>query len=450
MKKATVSGITATLALMCSTAYAERSIVIVLDATGSMMQVRDDGTCAPSCPTRYQAAQKAAVDDLLLANGSTEGVEKVAVFMFSDDQTAIRLTGTAADPFITTITGALDPTSAEYIITHAVAPFGSTPLAGAMCAAVTTARNSTPGSIFGPPHRWLKVYTDGEENFTPMSDPCFGPPSVVLKTPPFDDGSWHQKVYQLTTNPLPAVLVDTTLYVNLGNPFAFSFSTPPAPVEVVPAAAPAKPTSFSLFDTPVTDLEFFTILSTDSGGTFTAVADSAPAPVIGDLDFDFDVDRADAIVLARAFGTHATTAYDLDQNGSIGFGDYTRLLSRFGNGSGTPVADPYTQRNVVTTCGNSHQLVIENQVIEANGLTIESTSSCTITIRNSLIVSGSTAITTKGAATLILDNSYIVGEGKWLDSRGAITLSAANTVFHGARASKGAFVYHDRGGNTFE
>jgi hypothetical protein len=35
-------------------------------------------------------------------------------------------------------------------------------------------------------------------------------------------------------------------------------------------------------------------------------------------------------------------------------------------------------------------------------------------------------------------------------SRGATTVSAANSVFHGAKLVTGAFVYNDRGGNTWE
>lgn len=446
MKKATVAGITTSLALMCSPAYAERSLVILLDGTGSMTAIRDDGTCGMACPTRFEAAVDAAVDDLLLLNSSTEGIEQAAVFMFYSPETAVPLTGTPGNPFVTTITGELDPTSVEYALRNAAVTPWATPLAGAMCDAVTAARDSTPSSIFTPPTRWLKVYTDGEENATDPASMCAGPPSTVLHEAPFDDGSWHQKVYQHTTNPLPSVVVDATLYTNLGNPFAFStFSTPPA-TEI---GATPGPSGFSILAAPVTDLEFFTILTRDNGGQMTVVDDSAPAPVIGDLDFDFDVDRDDAIALARAFGTPATREHDLDENGSIGFSDYTRLLARFGDGTGTPAPDPYTQGTVVN-CVGFGTVTIENKVIEAGGLTIRGTGACSVVIRNSLIVSGSTAITTTGVASLRVDDSYIVGEGAWLQSAGVFTLSAANTVFHGPRQSLGVFAYQNRGGNTFE
>jgi hypothetical protein len=176
--------------------------------------------------------------------------------------------------------------------------------------------------------------------------------------------------------------------------------------------------------------------------------DSAPVPVVGDLDGDFDVDRNDAILMARRFAAPAIPAFDLNGDGKIGFGDYALLLARFGSGSGTPAPDPYTQSPTINCAAGT--VTIDGKVIEGAGVTINTTSACRVVIRNSLIVSGTAAITVRGTALLEIDNSIIVGEGQWLNSTGATAMSAANTVFHGPRKLVGAFVLFDRGGNTFE
>ncbi len=437
--KTIVVGTTAILASVSTTAFAERSMVILLDATGSMQAIRPDNGL-----TRYENAKNEAVTRMRFVAMQTAGLEKVAVYQFYGAETALRLTGTSdADPWTT------DIDAAELAILSSAVSFEVTPLAGAMCAAVDRARSSVVGTI-PPVTRFLEVFTDGGENATNPLDPCYGPASVVLQTDPFDDGSWHQKVWQRTTNPLPAVTVATTLYTDVSmalmfNPFA---SLPPPPSESG-ATTGAAPAGFSIFSEPVSDLSFFSALSEATGGQFTLVGDSAPTPVIGDLDFDLDVDRDDAIALARAFGQPSSFEYDLDGNGSIGYGDYTRLLARFGTGTQPPSPDPYTQGSVVS-CKGAQVVTIENKVIEAGGLTISGTGACSVVIKNSLIVSGGTAVRTTGVGSIRVDDSYIVGEGRWLESTGVFTLSAANTVFHGPRQTLGAFVYVDRGGNTFE
>ena len=193
-------------------------------------------------------------------------------------------------------------------------------------------------------------------------------------------------------------------------------------------------------------MDFFAALSAGTNGDFTEVNDGAPVPVFGDIDGDFDVDINDAIALARNFGGPATTTYDLNNDGKVGFADYAILLTKFGNGSGTPAPDPYVTSSPVLSC--DHGIVIDGQAIQDLNVTVASNGHCDITIRNSLLVSGSFALQTNGSVTLTVDNSIIVGETSWISGNGAVKLSAANSVFHGAAQAK--IKLTDRGGNVFE
>jgi hypothetical protein len=419
--------------MMGGTAAAERSLVVVLDATGSMTQVRTDGK------TRFEAAVEAANDRLLFLNAETAGIARVAVYKFYGTGIEQLSNDGAGGAWVT-------PFDASEDIANATVTFEATPLAGSMCDTVDIARASVAAA---PATRFLEVFTDGDENNTLMSSPCFGPASLDPNAP-FDMGSWQNKVWVRTTNPLPAVTVGVTLYTNVSFAFASAFGGSPAQ-SIENGANPAQPTyfGFGVFAVPVSDAEFFSQLAAGTGGNYVEVQDDQPAPVVADLDGDFDVDRDDAIALARQFGSLATSETDLDGDGSVGYGDYVLLLSRFGNGTGTPAADPYTQGTVIT-CHGAQVVTVDGLVIESGGLTIQGTGACSVVIRNSLIVSGSTAITTRGVSHLQVDNSIIVGEAGWLNSTGVATLSAAGSVFHGKRTSRGAFVYSDRGGNTFE
>jgi hypothetical protein len=170
-------------------------MVVVLDATGSMTAVRTDGK------TRYEAAREAAADRVFAAAMETQGLAKVAVYKFFGTGIVQESLNTGdGTPFVTAF-------DAVDVINNSAVTFEATPLAGAMCDTVDIARAS--GGV-GTTVRFLEVFTDGEENNTPMTSPCFGPPSVGT-SPPFDNGSWQNLVYVRTTNPLPAVTVNATL-----------------------------------------------------------------------------------------------------------------------------------------------------------------------------------------------------------------------------------------------
>lgn len=415
-------GIFGTWLLATTAAHADRSMVVLLDASGSMTEIRSDNI------TRYRAAQNEAASRVeTAARFEVEGLVNVAVLQFNSATGTISLSGgTAANPTF------VDPVAAVGIInTSSVSVFG-TPLADGLCDTIDAARLLSLTTT----DRLIEAYTDGQEN---TSDPtkCGGDPSQTGN--PFDPGSWQNKVWlKATDSNETAVQISTTLYTDVTNPFASGTGNS----EVgAPSARPFISTLLGF----ISDERFFAELTAATGGTFTVVTDADPLPVFADVDRDFDVDRDDAIELARQFGAPATRTYDLDASGSIGFSDYAILISRFATGA----PDRFSDGNAFT-CGNNDVLVLDGLAIEDGGITIDARSKCTITIRNSLIVSGDSAIRIRGAARLTVDNSILVGEGAWVRGAGVVTLSAANSVFHGAQVVDGSVAFTDRGGNVFE
>jgi hypothetical protein len=410
------------LALAAGSAAAERTMVVLIDATGSMVMPRSDGQ------TRFEAARQMARERIINAASQTDGLASVAVYTFH------------SVAFTNETGGFVTPFEAVSVIDNLeVAPW-ATPLAGSLCDAIDIASASGTGAVTD--QRLLEVFTDGEENATLMDHPCWGEFSTSTGAP-FDAGSWQNKVYLRAVNASPSIVFSGTLFTNVG--IAGFAAAKAAPMEVGLHATP----SFGTFSTLLSDAEFFAELAAATGGTFDEVADTAPLPVFGDVDGDYDVDRDDAIALARRFGSLPLRAFDLDADGSIGWGDYALLLQKLGTGSGTPAPDPYTQAGVVS-CGNNATVVLEGKVIEVAGITLTTQGKCNVVIRNSLIVSGSSALQVSGSARVTVDDSIIVGAGAWVSGNGSVMLSAANTVFHGAQSVSGTVKITDRGGNVFE
>lgn len=404
-------GIVGGLLMTAGTAAADRTAVVVIDATGSMTLARNDCDNNPS--NRFETAKCRAVDRIATLASQTDGLSEVHVFTFTNN-------------FFTGEMGLLDVSggfvTAGQAITDIEAltmPSGTTPLAGSLCDAIDAASASGSGSTTT---RFVQIYTDGEENDTDPMHPCAGPDSVSSN--PFDPGSWQNNVWNHALDALPGVTIEAELYNNV--------------------------TMALLSTTPITDAEFFSILTADTGGKFTHLLDGELVPVFGDIDGDRDVDRDDAIQLALSFGAETPSPFDLDDDGKVGYSDYEIVLSLFGTGDNAPEADPYTPGQPVK-CGNRDQeVVIDGEVIEDANITIDVRGECTVVIRNSLIVSGRSAVRVRGRGTLVVDNSIIAGEGAWLTSSGRTILSAAGSIFHGAQNVKGAFEYEDRGGNAFQ
>jgi hypothetical protein len=59
-------------------------------------------------------------------------------------------------------------------------------------------------------------------------------------------------------------------------------------------------------------------------------ADSTPAPILGDIDGDGDVDLNDLLALIAAWGT-ADAASDLNGDGVVDLDDLLLLLAHFGS-----------------------------------------------------------------------------------------------------------------------
>jgi len=408
-----------------ATAHAQRKMLVLIDASGSMDTVRADAG------TRFEAAKQRALDQIAVQ--AISGLAGVAVYTFSDTTSTLQTLGGFVDKntAIATITG-LD------LLTVGG---GNTPLAGSMCAAVDTL-TAEPAI-----EKILEVASDGEENFTPSTDQCAGPFSTD-SSPPYTLDSWQNKVYNKVADAGIAVQIDLF---------------DPGPVTGARLARTTDPeaqatakarllTAAAAGSGPPTLAEFFTQIALVSGGRLTVIEDTAPTlPVFADVNGNSCVDRSDALLIARSVGLVAppqNNPLDLDLDGKVGFSDYALAVSRFTPG-GCGAADPYVSRAPIV-CSSVRPVVIDGAAIESGGITIDARTACQIIIKNSLIVSGQNAINIVGAAVISVDNSILVGETAVLMSRGASLLIAKNSVFHGTRNTDGAFALIDLGGNTFE
>jgi hypothetical protein len=419
-----------------STAHAQRKMLVLIDASGSMTTPRPSD---PVHPTRFDAA-KALAEQRINEQNAVSVLSGVAVYTFSDFSATLQ-TGTVAIPSgFVPVGDALDAIDALDLFTVGG---GSTPLAGSMCDTID-ALKLEPGSF-----RILQVSSDGEENSTLPSHPCFGPFSV--DPDPFTPGSWENNV--LSHFSASGVQAKFDLFDASQISLAARIAGPRDPE----ADATAKVRAIAAFAAaavagqPPTLEEVFAAFAAATGGTLTIIGDDEPGlPIYADMNGDRCVDRTDANLVARLFGALVPPTdgkFDLSEDGKVGFADYQLLLNNRTPGCG--IADPYVPRAPVV-CSGGRPVVIDGQSIEDGGLTIDVHGACAIIIRNSLIVSGQNAINVLGTAVIQVDNSIIVGETAFLSSRGATVLSAANTIFHGTKDIVGALAYIDRGGNTFE
>lgn len=412
-------GVVGVLMATASAAHADRTMVVVIDASGSMQTLR--GT-----EPRFDAAKQLAQDSIFAATMEVEGLAGVAVFTFHGAGIVSQTAGFVSPGTAQTTVGGLAVTS------------DLTPLAASLCDTIDIASASGTGATTS---RLLVVFSDGGENNTAPAHACFGTHSTTGA--PFDDGSWQRNVRQRALAASPAVTISTSLFTDVSFHAVAQRAANPEEVALAKAGRTAPLASL------VSDEEFFTTLAADTNGSFRTIADAAPLPVAADLDADQDVDRADAIKLARQFGRTPTPAFDLNADDKIGFADYAILRLRFGTGTGTPDPDPFQPRQPVV-CSAFQKVVINGQAIESSGVAIDARLGCVVEIKNSLIVSGQNAIQISGAASVKVDNSILVGENAVLVLTGGATLSAANTVFHGAKKLVGLLTYIDRGGNTWE
>ena len=447
----TTAAMAAVMAAAASAEAAERKLLVLIDASPSMLTPRDnsDGNGA----TRWEAAKAFAKIRINTIEGQVDVRPlRVAVYTFQGldalpvlhtDSTVNSGFGTAnvARHVIDCMTDAPPATCADTPdggAPFAFDPAGGTPLARGMCQVVSIL------SAFPGDGRLLQVSSDGEENTT-TSPPCAGPTGTFNGTNYDPPESWQNNIINTFTG--QGIITHTDLFEVHNLPFARQQMTPDPEGFATPEARAFAATP-GLLD-GLTPLEqFFTLLAQVTGGSVTVVHDDAPLPLVGDHNDDGCVDRNDAIAVARAFGPIAPPkdgALDFNSDRKVGFADYAFQLTLTNPSCGV---DPYTPSPPINCIAGT--VTLDGKVIENGGITINTTGACRVIIKNSLIVSGAAAIKVLGTALFEIDNSIIVGEAQWLNSTGASVVSAANTVFHGARKAVGALVILDRGGNTFE
>jgi hypothetical protein len=428
-------GVVTTFVLMIGSGSAEAQVhtrlLVLVDATGSMTQPCVGEPPACTGQTRFALAQDLAEDYIDAKKNQTVFPDTLSVAVY----TFAGVVGLQARTL-----GFVDPDTAAGVIPGlAVTPF-NTPLADAMC---TSVDNLIAGSTAGV--NKFVFFTDGGENSS--LGPCSGPYTPPQVPPPYLGGSWHNNVYtKLTTASLP-VAVDTYFFTTVA--FAGVKATTAVQEQ---AASPARAAS-CIPGQPciqVTDSEFFAAISRDTGGRFVQIRDDQPLPVFGDVDSDHCVSRADALLVARQFGRAPTPELDVDNDGVIGFGDYSFVASRIGQGCLVPPADRYVASGPLVCPANGGTLTIDGKAVTGSSFAVTGGHNCRIVIKNSLIVGDLAGISMAGNNRVTVDNSIVVGNGV-IGVSGFTKLSAAKTIFHGAKLEPdGALEYVDRGGNVWE
>jgi hypothetical protein len=440
-----LTGIAAALAATVSaglgTARADQHLLVLLDASGSM--IRERGGDATT-PTRWDAARKAA-DDAIADYAATEGaVTWVALYAFAGSSLMTPLShGVLPEPI-----GNEDPWKrcenqspapdgyvsfrcAQVILRHGldgVLTSQSTPLAGSMCRAADTllddlaARTGSTGKIY--------VASDGAENTTPVGHVC---------KPDSTSQGWKDAVTAYyRQRGLPALDVDL-----FDHPLVTGF----AARRIDPEPAPARSEVASATATQTLD-EFFAALTSLTGGRFRHIRDDQPLPRFADLSGDHCVDLDDAWLVAQRFGQRTPNVdprFDLDRNGVITFADYLIVLSRI-EGCAGPA--PYTPAAPIV-CHGADEIVLDGRSLETPGTAIEVRGSCRVTVRNSLIVAGQDAFHVTGSAEIVVENSFVAAAGALVDKRGSVRLTASGSQLKGPIRGRGAWVLDDRGGNRW-
>lgn len=401
-----------------------RRMLVLIDASGSMTITRTDGT------TRFDAAKTLARERI--RTQAMAGLQSVAVFTFQNTGVTQRTAGFVAPNTALNVIEALELPDISAV----------TPLAGSMCDAIDALL--AQGDVTTT--RILQVSSDGEENATLATHPCFGPFSAI-NLEPFEAGSWQNKVYVKATNPGPGQSM--IVRIDLFNPAPIiGFAALTRDVET---GAPAVPHALALaLDAqPPTLEEFFGAIARATGGELNDIDDDKPLPVVGDLDGDQCVDPADAILVVRAFGTVVPPGdgrFDFDGDGFVGFEDYVLFTAQITGTCGRP--DNLVPMSPVR-CTGSRNVLIQGRKIETSGTAIQVRGSCRITIRNSRIVAGGNALDIHGSAVVTVDDSVIAGVGNVAKLRGSAVLSARGTFFKGPIDLRGSWRVDDRGNNTW-
>src|SRR5438876_5655545 len=127
-----VSGVAVSLMVVAGTAAADRTMVVLLDATGSMQTLRSPDPAHPTDPpiSRFDQAKIDAAKRVNDANTETGGLSGVAVYKFF-----------GASAVLETPAGFVAPGQAQAAIAAATVTDDVTPLADAMCQVIQVARD---------------------------------------------------------------------------------------------------------------------------------------------------------------------------------------------------------------------------------------------------------------------------------------------------------------------
>jgi hypothetical protein len=274
--------------------FTEEHVVLVIDRSGSMQTVRASGL------TRFAEAMVRANDFVNLQGGLPQ---LFAVWTF-EGSSYIR-EQTFADRATTRAT-----------LARLATGYGTTPLALAVCDAADELLQFAPGIAA---RKVVHLISDGEENSTPQTALCHGPPSTT-RYPDLQEGSWQWKVRNMlktgdplrdSPNPFQLVL-DVDVFFNH---LTLTGSNPLA-----------EPPAF---------LVFLQGVAAASGGRYTEIEDSAPAPVLGDVNNDRCVDNHDYNFVLKYYGLPvppASPLADFNRDAMVDYDDYSVILQNWGRG----------------------------------------------------------------------------------------------------------------------
>ncbi len=306
--------VSVTLTPKTALAQSEEHVVIIIDRSGSMTITRDDGT------TRFDSAIKLALDFL---NEVYPVKRWYAVWSFHSTSYIQHLDFTD-NPFIVreTLNKIMSPQ-----------PSFLTPLAMTVCDLIELLVNYQPNILA---YKRIALFTDGEENNTPLDHKCYGPDSNTLY-PDLEEGSWEWKVRNMAMNfdptndnqgPYRIIMDIKGLFVYIT--YAYNSSFVSDDFEYVPHSRRALNTS-----SPVSMYEFFKGIAEESGGTYVHISDDDPLPQLGDVNGDQCVDATDYAIVMSHFGQSVPPAdqrADLNHDQVVNIYDRIIVIQNYGEG----------------------------------------------------------------------------------------------------------------------
>ena len=317
----------------------QENTVILLDSSGSMSQPgASDGT------SKWDIALQGVRDLVNAPHPDREfelwtfnGVDYVQHFSFADGSTMTMAQRQMA------VINAVDALPG---------PTDLTPMAMSICDAVDTLIAHEPG-VFPIPTKRIAMWSDGLENSTPDTHPCWGPSSGTDYDPTIqprgglETDSWQWKVLNkaITGDPQSTASLppDFQIITDVQTLFEFipTLSMAGFDAHEYAAAAPVAReqgtfgTAFSTMSPGA--LSFMEALATETGGRFQAVDPQLPPPVAGDITGDRCVDFHDYQQVIQFYGQSVSSPEsdeaDLNRDGMVDYLDYTIVIQNWGSGA---------------------------------------------------------------------------------------------------------------------